>query len=185
MSLFMFLPLTFPPISSLSPLSPLTFFSFSQLSPRISQSLLLVSVPRELRHALCIIPVWQSPAKRFQDLALCVIWPRLTSNKHGEAADGGGDQQQLYSCTICLSQGLLLWTDTMTKATLSRTTFNWGWLTHSEDQLIIIWVGVWQHPGRHDTESSTSCSKGKQEKTGFQAARMRVLKPMPTMTHSL
>jgi hypothetical protein len=27
--------------------------------------------------------------------------------------------------------------------------------------------------------------EGKQEKTGFQAARMRVLKPRPTMTHFL
>jgi hypothetical protein len=30
----------------------------------------------------------------------------------------------------------------MTKASLIRTTFNWGWLTGSED--------AWQHPGRHD-----------------------------------
>jgi hypothetical protein len=28
--------------------------------------------------------------------------------------------------------------------------------------------------------NSTSCSKGKQEKSGFQADRLRVLKPMPT-----
>jgi hypothetical protein len=33
---------------------------------------------------------------------------------------------------------LLLGTDTMTKATLIRTTFNWGWLTGSEIQSIII-----------------------------------------------
>jgi hypothetical protein len=42
----------------------------------------------------------------------------------------------------CLSQGLLLWTDTMTKATLTRT-FNWGWLTGSELQFIIIKAGTW------------------------------------------
>jgi hypothetical protein len=50
----------------------------------------------------------------------------------------------------------------MTKATLIRTTFNWGWLTGSEVQSIIINVGTWQHPGRHDTgdaESSTSLSE--------------------------
>jgi hypothetical protein len=47
-------------------------------------------------------------------------------------------------------------------------------------------VGAWQYPDRHGsrgTESSTSCSKGKQEKTGFQAARMRVLNPMPIVTY--
>ena len=33
---------------------------------------------------------------------------------------------------------LLLWTDTMTKATLIRTTFNWGWLPDSKVQSIII-----------------------------------------------
>jgi hypothetical protein len=37
----------------------------------------------------------------------------------------------------------------MTKATFIRTTFNWGWLTGSEVQSIIIMAGVWQHPGRH------------------------------------
>jgi hypothetical protein len=62
----------------------------------------------------------------------------------------------------------------MTKATLIRTTFNWGWLTDSEVQSIIIKLGAWQHPGRHGAggaESSTSCSENKQEKTGSQAAR--------------
>jgi hypothetical protein len=57
----------------------------------------------------------------------------------------------------------LLWTDIMTKANLIRTTSNWGWLTGSEVQSIIIKVGAWQHPGRHGaggTESSTSSSEG-------------------------
>jgi hypothetical protein len=40
----------------------------------------------------------------------------------------------------------------MTKATLIRTTFNWGWLTGSEVQSIIIKVEEWQCPGRHGTE---------------------------------
>jgi len=35
----------------------------------------------------------------------------------------------------------------MTKATLLKTTFNWGWLTGSEVQSIIIKAGTWQHPG--------------------------------------
>jgi hypothetical protein len=76
----------------------------------------------------------------------------------------------------------------MTKAALIRTTFNWGWLTGSEVQSIIIKTGTWQHPGRHGTggaESSTSSSGGCWQNTGFQAARMRVLKPMPTVTHLL
>jgi hypothetical protein len=68
----------------------------------------------------------------------------------------------------------------MTKATLIGTTFNWGWLTGSEVQSIVIKVGTWQHPGRHGAggaESSTSSSKSCYQNTGFQAARMRVLKP--------
>jgi hypothetical protein len=58
---------------------------------------------------------------------------------------------------------LLLQTDTMTKATLVRTTFNWGWLTGSEIHPSIIKVGAWQHPGRHcagGAESSTAASEG-------------------------
>ena len=58
---------------------------------------------------------------------------------------------------------LLLGTDIMTKATLIRATFNWGWLTGSEVQSIIIKEGTWQHPGSHDSggaESSTSSSEG-------------------------
>jgi hypothetical protein len=59
----------------------------------------------------------------------------------------------------------------MTKATRTRTSFIYVWLTGSEVQSIIIKVGAWQHPGRHGArraESSTSSSEGKQEKTGFQ-----------------
>jgi hypothetical protein len=44
-----------------------------------------------------------------------------------------------------------------------KTTFNWGWLTDSEVQSIIIKVGAWQHPGRDGkgrAESSTTSSKG-------------------------
>jgi hypothetical protein len=51
----------------------------------------------------------------------------------------------------------------MTKATLIRTIFNWGWLTGSEVQSIIIKVGTQQHQGRHGAggaESSTSSSEG-------------------------
>ena len=76
----------------------------------------------------------------------------------------------------------------MTKATLIRTTFNWDWLTGSEVQSIIIKVGTWLHLGSHGAggaESSTSSSEGHYETTGFQAARMRVLKPTPTVTHLL
>jgi hypothetical protein len=51
----------------------------------------------------------------------------------------------------------------MTKATLIRTTVNWGWLTGSEVQFIILKAGTWHHPGSHGTggaESSTSSSEG-------------------------
>jgi len=50
----------------------------------------------------------------------------------------------------------------MTKATLIRRTFNWGWLTGTEVQSIIIKAGTWQHPGRlgaGKAESSTSSSE--------------------------
>jgi hypothetical protein len=52
---------------------------------------------------------------------------------------------------------------TITKATLVKTTFNWGWLTGSEVQSIIIEVETWQHPGRQGVggaENSTSSSEG-------------------------
>jgi hypothetical protein len=52
----------------------------------------------------------------------------------------------------------------MTKATLTRP-FNWGWLTGSEVQSIIIKPGAWQRPGKHcagGAESSISFSEGKQ-----------------------
>jgi hypothetical protein len=49
-------------------------------------------------------------------------------------------------------------------------------------------VGAWQCPGSHGVggaESSTSCSEGKQEKTGFQGEKIIVLKSISTMTHFL
>jgi hypothetical protein len=52
----------------------------------------------------------------------------------------------------------------MTKATLIKRTFNWGWLAGSEVQSIIIKAGAWQHQGRHvagRTERSTSSSEGR------------------------
>jgi len=51
----------------------------------------------------------------------------------------------------------------MTKTTLIRTTFNWGWPIGSEVQSIIIKAGTWQHPGRHGAggaDGSTFSSKG-------------------------
>jgi hypothetical protein len=75
----------------------------------------------------------------------------------------------------------------MAKATLIRT-FHWGWFTGSEVQFIIIKVGAWQLPSRggaRGAESSTSLSKGRQENTDSQTARVRVLKPTCTMTHFL
>jgi hypothetical protein len=69
-----------------------------------------------------------------------------------------------YEKGCVLVMVLLLLTDTMTKARLmKKTTLNWGWLTGSEVQSIIIQVGAWQYPGRHGAggaESSMSSSKG-------------------------
>jgi hypothetical protein len=76
----------------------------------------------------------------------------------------------------------------MTKTTLLRTTFNWGWIIGSEVQPIIIKAIAWQCSGRHGVgraESSTSYREGKQERIGLLAARERVLKLMPTVTHFL
>jgi hypothetical protein len=79
--------------------------------------------------------------------------------------------------TSILIRVLLLWTDTMTKATPIRTIFNWGWLTGSEVQSIIIKAGVWQHAGW--AESSTSSSEGCEQNTDFQAAGVKFLSPCP------
>ena len=76
----------------------------------------------------------------------------------------------------------------MTKATFIRTTFNWGCITGSEVQSLIIKEGTWQHPGKHgvgEAESSTSLSKDQEEKTGFKAARMKVLKYPTTVAYFL
>jgi hypothetical protein len=62
---------------------------------------------------------------------------------------------------VCvLVRDLLLCTDTMTKATLIRTIFNWDWLTGSEVQFIIIKAGTWQHPGRHGAGRAESSFEG-------------------------
>jgi hypothetical protein len=76
----------------------------------------------------------------------------------------------------------------MTKTTLKRTTFIWGWLAGSEIQSIIINVAKCQCPGRDgagEAKSSTSSSKGFEQNSGFQEARVWVLKPTPTVTHQL
>jgi hypothetical protein len=73
----------------------------------------------------------------------------------------------------------------MAKVILRGTTFNWGWLTGSQAQCIIM-TGAWKCPGKHGVgaESSIFYSESKQ-KTGFQGIKMNVLKPMLTMTHFL
>jgi hypothetical protein len=44
----------------------------------------------------------------------------------------------------------------MAKVTLIRTTFNWGWLTGSEVQSIIIKSRTWQHPDKYGAEGAES-----------------------------
>jgi hypothetical protein len=54
----------------------------------------------------------------------------------------------------------------MTKATLIRTIFNWGWLIGLEVQSIIIIATRWQHLDSHgagEAESSISSSKGRRQ----------------------
>jgi hypothetical protein len=64
----------------------------------------------------------------------------------------------------------------MTKATLIRT-FNWGWLTGSQVQPIIIKNGTWQSQAGMVLEEMRvlylACYIGNQEKTVFQATRTR------------
>jgi hypothetical protein len=76
----------------------------------------------------------------------------------------------------------------MTKATLIRTKFNWGWLTGSEIQSIIIMVGACQHPGRHGAGragSSTSSSEGSPEQAVSHMAGRRVSKPTYSVANIL
>jgi hypothetical protein len=64
-----------------------------------------------------------------------------------------------YHIITVLVRVLLLGTDTMTKATVIRTKFNWDWLTGSELQSMFIMLEAWQCIGSHGkrgAESSTS-----------------------------
>jgi hypothetical protein len=69
------------------------------------------------------------------------------------------------------------------------TTFNWDWLIGSEVQSIIVKMEAWQHPGRHGAggaEGATSSFEGCQEQTEHsKAARRKISKPTPTVTHFL
>jgi hypothetical protein len=67
----------------------------------------------------------------------------------------------------------------MTKASLIRTTFNWGWLTGSEVWSIITKVGTWHHSGRHVQEEQRVLH------LHLKTARKKTLKPTPTVTHLL
>ena len=85
---------------------------------------------------------------------------------------------------VCLSKDFTVVNRHHDQGNSYKGHFNWGWLTYSE---VLFKVGARQHPGKHDAkgaESSTSQSEGCQEKTGFQVARMRVLKVTLTVTHS-
>jgi hypothetical protein len=91
----------------------------------------------------------------------------------------------------------------MIKATLKRTTFNWGWFTGSEVQSVIIKVGSMTASCRHGAgegaESSTASHKASQEKTRILSQlggpslsqwvepehRRRTPKPSPRVLHFL
>jgi bacteriorhodopsin len=51
---------------------------------------------------------------------------------------------KLFPLNDTLVRVLPLQTDTMIRATLIRTTLNWGWLTCSEVQFIVIQAGMVQ-----------------------------------------
>ena len=91
---------------------------------------------------------------------------QIQKRKWGEALKSQNVPPEIYflqqSFTTILVRVLMLCTDTMTKATPIRTTFNWEWLTGSEVLSIIIEAGAWQYRGRHgagEAESSTSSLK--------------------------
>ena len=85
---------------------------------------------------------------------LCVLFVCLFMHCGTETGSASNVLIEQTSSTMCspivgaLVRFLLLWTDTMTKATLTRTTFHWSWLTGSEVQSSIIKVRTWQCPGR-------------------------------------
>jgi hypothetical protein len=65
---------------------------------------------------------------------------------------------------LCISQGFTAVNRHHDQGkSYKKTTFNWGWLTGSEVQSIIIQVGAWQYLGRHGAggaETSMSSSQG-------------------------
>ena len=65
----------------------------------------------------------------------CPILKCGAFTSHWEADSIGGVGE------ILLVRLFLLWRDCMTMATLIRTIFNWGWLTVSEVQSIVIMTG--------------------------------------------
>ena len=68
------------------------------------------------------------------------------------------------------------------------TIFNWGWLTGSEVQSIVIKVEARQHPGSRGAgvAEGSSSSKGNQKHAGHpQTARRKLSKPTSTVTHFL
>ena len=75
-------------------------------------------------------------------------------------------EDQLFRAILSYMTALgfpLLRKGTMTKATLIRTTFSWGWLTGSGVQSIFIMAGSTAGSDRHGAgraESSTLSSKG-------------------------
>jgi hypothetical protein len=48
---------------------------------------------------------------------------------------------------------------------------------------LVSWQEAWQLPGRQEELSFVSCSEGKQEKTGFHAAKRRISESTPIVTH--
>ena len=77
----------------------------------------------------------------------------------------------------------------MTQETLIRIAFNWGWLTGSVVQSIIVKAGAWwctdMSGAGEGAESSSNFIQRQQKETVSQVARRRVSKPTPIVTHFL
>ena len=116
------------------------------------------------------------------------LTPRCDSAQLQSLHPGGWGRRMVvqWQLRYCL-RALLLWTHTMTKVTVIKTTFNWSWLTDSEVLSIII---KWEH----DSIQAVMVQTGLRVLHLHLKAASRiltsshlgwVLKPMHTVTHLL
>ena len=107
------------------------------LTVQTTHSSKVFHIPSRIAHEAPLKAFHCSPNPKSQNL-------HSSKQTHGQAYHSN---TQLPVPTKVLVSVLLLWTDTMTKVTLKRTTLNWGWLPGSDVQSIIIKVGAGQNLG--------------------------------------